>query len=241
MLAGIRIRRFSFSTGLARILLISGAVGLTNPVSVQAQPSAKSPTGATLVRLETQDGNIDICVYGDAAPHSAASFLDHVSGGHFDAAGFYRVVRFDNDRGSPKINVIQGGLLSEVQVLPPVPHETTASTGISHTDGVISLARAAPGTGSGSAFFISIGANPSLDVGGARNPDGQGFASFGRVVAGMQLVRDIQALPAIAKVDDPYVLGQILAEPVMFSASIIKSELEGELEGESEDSCATAM
>lgn len=175
---------------------------------------------AQRVRLATTLGDIDICVYPDAAPLSAGSFLAHVTGGHFDNAGFYRVVRFDNDRGAPKINVIQGGLLSEVQVLSPVVHETTDDTGLVHEDGVVSLARAAPGTGSGSAFFVSIGDNPSLDVRGARNPDGQGFATFGRVISGMDVVRDIQAMRGDQPVEDAYVEGQILEKPVLFSASV---------------------
>lgn len=94
-----------------------------------------------------------------------------------------------------KIEVIQGGLFSDERTRYfPIPHETTQATGILHKDGVISYARAEPGT-AGSEFFICMGDQPELDFGGKRNPDGQGFAAFGRVIEGMDIVRKIQRLP----------------------------------------------
>ncbi|MCJ7679342.1 MAG: peptidylprolyl isomerase, partial [Candidatus Aminicenantes bacterium] len=78
---------------------------------------------------------------------------------------------------------------------PPIGHETTETTGVKHEDGVISMARSEPGTAS-SEFFICINAQPELDFGGKRNPDGQGFAAFGRVIEGMDIVRKIQAVEA---------------------------------------------
>lgn len=166
------------------------------------------------VVLETELGAITVRVYDDRAPVSAGSFLAYVDQGLYDGAGFYRTVSPENDNGSPVISVIQGGLLDEEGALAPVVHETTDDTGILHEDGVISLARGAPGTGGGAAFFICIGAQPSLDFGGTRNLDEQGFAAFGRVVSGMDVVHAIHQSEA-GPSDDPYMDGQILGEPVV--------------------------
>jgi peptidyl-prolyl cis-trans isomerase A (cyclophilin A) len=166
------------------------------------------------VILETTAGTIELEVYPQRAPLSAGSFLAFVDAGHLDGAGFYRTVSPDNDNGSPAISVIQGGRLEDDELLPSVPHETTKDTGLLHRDGVISLARAAPGTASGAAFFICIGDQPALDFGGQRNPDGQGFATFGRVVDGMDVVRDIHQRDASAPTDSAYMRGQLLTEVV---------------------------
>ena len=166
------------------------------------------------VELETRLGTITIELYVDRAPLSAASFLDYLDKGLMDEAVFYRVVTHENDNGSPLISVVQGGLLDEAKLLPPIAHETTAATGLLHVDGAVSIARAEPGTGSAGAFFICIGDNPSLDFGGTRNPDQQGFAVFGQVVAGMDVVRAIQQLPADQPTDNEYMKGQLLREPV---------------------------
>jgi kynurenine formamidase/cyclophilin family peptidyl-prolyl cis-trans isomerase len=159
------------------------------------------------VRIRTALGDIEVEVYERKAPVTAANFLQYVDRGLFKGASFYRVVRPDNQPDNAvKIEVIQGGLrFSPGQnAFPPIEHETTARTGILHKDGVISMARSAPGSAT-SEFFICIGDQPELDFGGKRNPDGQGFAAFGRVAAGMDSVRKIQQLP-----DE----GQILKEKV---------------------------
>jgi peptidyl-prolyl cis-trans isomerase A (cyclophilin A) len=166
------------------------------------------------VTLETSLGSIDVEVYPARAPLSAGDFLRYVDRGLYAGAGFYRVVRRDNDHGRPVIEVVQGGLLDESKALPPVAHETTSETGLRHEDGTVSLARGAAGTGGGAAFFICIGPQPGLDFGAKRNSDGLGFAAFGRVVHGMDVVLRIHALPATGKADSEYVRGQILAEPV---------------------------
>lgn len=97
-----------------------------------------------------------------------------------------------------KTFLVQGGIwrnnIKLSKSLPRVPHETTAQTGIKHTDGVISLAREEPGS-AGSEFFICIGNQPGLDFGGKNNPDGQGYAAFGKVMEGMDIVRKIYRLP----------------------------------------------
>lgn len=150
------------------------------------------------VAIQTDRGVIVVEIYERQAPLTAANFLRYVDEGLFDGATFYRVVRPDNQPGNAvKIEVVQGGLefSSGRRTFPPVEHETTAKTGILHRDGVISMARDAPGTAS-SEFFICVGDQPELDFGGKRNPDGQGFAAFGRVVEGMDIVRKIQRQPA---------------------------------------------
>lgn len=174
---------------------------------------------APRVVLETALGNITVEVYPDRAPASAGSFLAFVDTGLYEGATFYRTVRRDNDRGEPVIEVIQGGLTGDDEPLPPVPHESTKDTGLRHTDGTVSLARADPGTASGAAFFICIGDQPALDFGGARNADGLGFAAIGRVVEGMDVVHAIHASPANAPTDFAYFEGQLLTEPVRIVAA----------------------
>lgn len=198
--------------GLTGTLAFALAVlGVAVPMYATERTEDDAPV---IVTLETGAGEIDVAVYVERAPLSAADFLRYVDGGLYDGAVFYRVVRADNDHGTPKIEVIQGGLLDEAKALPPIAHETTRDTGITHTEGTLSLARAAPGTGGGAAFFVCVGAQPALDFGGMRNPDGQGFAAFGRVVRGMDVVRKIHALPATAPSPSEYMAGQLLSEPV---------------------------
>jgi len=177
--------------------------------------AAAGDAAPVIVALDTTVGEIDVVVFADNAPLSAADFLRYVDRGLYHGAAFYRVVRADNDRGTPKIEVIQGGLLDEAKALPPIAHETTRDTGIAHLDGTLSLARGAPGTGGGAAFFICVGDQPALDFGATRNPDGQGFAAFGRVVRGMDVVRKIQAMKSEAPSESPYMAGQLLTEPVV--------------------------
>ena len=168
----------------------------------------------TMVVLETELGNITIEVYEEQAPISSASFLDHVDGGYFEGGAFWRTVTTENDNGSPIIVVIQGGVIGEVTDLPTVEHESTRDSGILHKDGIVSLGRSDPGTASGASFFICIGDQPALDFGAMRNPDGLGFAAFGRVVDGMDVVHAIHRREANGLSDDPYTDGQMLTEYV---------------------------
>ena len=163
--------------------------------------------------MSTDLGDIEIDVYVDKAPISAANFLQLVDGAHLDGGTFYRVVSYENDKGSPKIEVIQGGLNVEEGPFPPIEHETTEQTGILHTDGVISMARGDVGTAS-TEFFIVIGDQPALDYGEGRYQDEQGFAAYGKVVSGMDVVRAINESPADGPADSDYTKGQMLTEPV---------------------------
>lgn len=180
------------------------------------------PAAAAFVVLETSLGKMTVAVDEQRAPQSAGSFLAYVDNGLYDGAGFYRTVNPANDNGSPIISVIQGGVLDGEERLEPVPLETTQATGIQHEDGVISLARGTPDSGSGAAFFICIGAQPGLDFGGQRNPDGLGFAAFGRVVQGMEVVHTIHQQSAQGASDSPYTAGQMLDEPVMITRAYRK-------------------
>lgn len=143
--------------------------------------------------IKTELGDITVEVFEKKTPITASNFLKYVDKKHFHGASFYRVVTVDNQPNNEiKIEVIQGGIRFKegAESLPPVEHETTDKTGVLHKDGVISMARDKPGTAS-SEFFICVGDQPELDYGGKRNPDGQGFAAFGRVVKGMDVVRRI--------------------------------------------------
>lgn len=168
----------------------------------------------TMVVLETELGDITIEVYEEQAPISSGSFLDHVDGGYFEGGAFWRTVTTENDNGSPIIEVIQGGVIGEVTDLPMVEHESTRDSGILHEDGIVSLGRSDLGTASGASFFICVGDQPALDFGATRNPDRQGFAAFGKVVDGMDVVRAIHRREANGPSDDPYTDGQILTEYV---------------------------
>ena len=159
------------------------------------------------ILLESEMGEITIEVYPDKAPVTASNFLTYVDENRFDGAVFYRVVRSDNQPGdSIRIAVIQGGLYEEDHpaMLAPIVHETTKQTGILHKDGVISMARWHPGTAT-SEFFICVGDQPELDYMGKRNPDEQGFAAFGKVIDGMDVVRKIHQLPVEGQTPDPTV------------------------------------
>ena len=150
----------------------------------------------TYLLISTELGDIKVEIYTDKAPVTAANFLEYVDKNGFLNSKFYRVVRDDNQPDNEvKIDVIQGGLYSEEKMFTSIEHETTDRTGIRHVDGVISMARNEPGSAA-SEFFICIGDQPELDYGGKRNPDGQGFAAFGKVVDGMDIVRKIHQQPA---------------------------------------------
>ena len=169
---------------------------------------------AVVVTMATTYGNVTIELYPDKAPLSVKNFLLYVDAGHYDGSSFYRTVRYENDNGSPKIEVIQGGRGDAEAPFPPIAHESTEETGILHTDGVISMARDGIGTAS-SEFFICIGNQPGLDFGAIRNPDKQGFAAFGRVIAGMRVVRAIHDSPSNGVAYSAYVEGQIIENPAL--------------------------
>lgn len=150
------------------------------------------------VRVQTELGDIVVEVDQARAPLTAANFLKYVDAGHYDGGTWHRTVKMDNQPESKvKIEVIQAGVNANraKEGFPAIALERTNKTGLLHKDGVISMARGTPDSAT-SGWFICINDQPSLDFGGARNPDGQGFAAFGRVVSGMDVVRKIQAAPS---------------------------------------------
>ncbi len=142
--------------------------------------------------IETTDGTILVELYPDKAPNTVANFLKYVDAGLYTNGSFFRVTTPENEATRDvKIEVIQGGK-GEGKDFDPIAIETTEKTGILHEDGTLSMARSGPNTATNN-FFICINAQPSLDFGGKRNPDGFGFAAFGKVTKGMDIVRKIQA------------------------------------------------
>jgi len=133
-----------------------------------------------VIIIKTELGDINVELYEGDAPVTAAVTLSNQPG---------------NDI---KIEVIQGGLYEEDKMFAPIQHEPTVETGILHKNGVISMARNEPGSAT-SEFFICVGDQPELDYGGKRNPDGQGFAAFGKVISGMDVVLKIHVQPDSAQ------------------------------------------
>jgi peptidyl-prolyl cis-trans isomerase A (cyclophilin A) len=150
-----------------------------------------------IIQIRTELGDIYARLNLKRAPVTSLNFLRYIDAGMFDSSCFYRVVRMDNQpKDSILIEVIQGGRYeNDENGLPPIIHETTAKTGIRHRNATISMARSSPGSAT-SEFFICIGNQPELDFGGKRNPDGQGFAAFGKAVKGMDVVSKIHSIKA---------------------------------------------
>ena len=153
------------------------------------------------IRIETSLGVIEAEIDSAKAPHTAANFLRYVDAGAYTSSRFHRTVRGDNQpNDTSRIAVIQASIdtTTGARNQAAIALERTSVTGLRHLDGTLSMARSGPDTAT-SSFFICIGDQPSLDFGGRRNPDGQGFAAFGRVTHGMEVVRAIQMAPAEAQ------------------------------------------
>jgi peptidyl-prolyl cis-trans isomerase A (cyclophilin A) len=163
-------------------------------VSVLILIAVTSPQALPHVVVQTDLGEIELEIDTVRAPATAANFLKYVDAGLYDGGLFHRTVRPDNQREKPiKIAVIQGAANAarKSEFFPPIALERTNKTGVLHKDGTVSMARAGVDTAT-EEFFICVGDQPELDFGGKRNPDGQGFAAFGRVVRGIDIVRRIQ-------------------------------------------------
>jgi peptidyl-prolyl cis-trans isomerase A (cyclophilin A) len=156
------------------------------------------------VAFRTDLGDFVVEVDEGRAPASARNFLRYVDAGRYRGGAFHRTVNTspDNQPGKAvKIDVVQAGA-APGKDFPPVALERTRDTGLTHVDGAVSMARDGPDTAT-SDFFVCVGPQPELDHGGRRNPDGQGFAAFGRVVSGMDVIRRIHAAPARGQSLDP--------------------------------------
>jgi peptidyl-prolyl cis-trans isomerase A (cyclophilin A) len=158
---------------------------------------AAQPRKNPVVVFETEKGAIEVEIDAVRAPVSADNFLKYVDANFYDGGNINRAVRPDNTmRHDIEIQVIQFQIdpARRREEFPPVPLERTSVTSLKHLDGTLSMARSGPDTATGS-FAIVIGDQPEMDFGGRRNPDGQGFAAFGRVVHGMDVVKSMQASP----------------------------------------------
>ena len=156
------------------------------------------------VLIRSSAGDIELELYPDKAPKTVAAFLSYVDSGFYQPASFYRVLNDENQpSNAPKSSLIQGGIwrtnYKKAAAVSGVRHETTQQSGILHKNGTISLARTDTGTAK-TEFFICLGDQPGLDFGGENNPDKQGYAAFGRVVKGMNVVNTIYKRPE----DDQY-------------------------------------
>jgi len=186
--------------GLFTVFLYVLCASVVNPAAATRAEAQALPR----VVIQTELGNIEVEIDSIHAPVTSANFLRYVDLGFYRFGRFYRTVRADNQPDTKvKISVVQAGLDTlRVKDFPPIKLERTSVTKLSHRDGTISMARNGPDTAT-SDFFICVGDQPSLDYGGKRNPDGQGFAAFGRVLLGMDLVQRIQAGHAQLQALDP--------------------------------------
>ena len=192
---------------MLRRAFIALALSLLWPALAAAQdaPATAPPPALPRVVLETSAGRLVIEVNDRAAPVTSANFLTYVDERRFDGATFYRAMKLAPDRG-----LVQGGTNNDpARVLPPIAHEPTTQTGLSHVDGAVSMARYEPGTATGD-FFISVGATPSYDAGRTYSMDAFGFAVFGKVVEGMEAVRAILVAPTSATEGEGFMRGQML-------------------------------
>ncbi|HEY2662013.1 MAG TPA: peptidylprolyl isomerase [Caulobacteraceae bacterium] len=204
-----------------RGLLAAGLVLAAGPALAQSQtpapasapPAPLAPPEAGIVRvaLRTGKGLIVLDLNQGKAPITAGNFLRYVDLRRFDGASFYRASRI---QGAPETGVVQGGLRNDpAKVLKPIAHESTLKTGLSHKDGAISMGRRAPGTAT-SDFFICVGDQTYFDADPAAKGDNLGFAAFGYVVQGMDVVRTILALPTSATGGVGVMRGEMLKPPV---------------------------
>ncbi|HEX8273418.1 MAG TPA: peptidylprolyl isomerase [Longimicrobiaceae bacterium] len=164
------------------------------------------------VELRTELGTIRIEVDSARAPATAANFLRYVREGRYEGATFYRVRRDPVQLMQPPTGIVQGGLWygDSTRLLPPVRFESTQRTGLRHTDGTVSMARFEELDGARAEFFVTLGEQPHLDF---RGPGKEGYAAFGRVTAGMEVVRAIRDLPAT---------GERLRTPIRFTAEMVQ-------------------
>lgn len=164
------------------------------------------------VVITTNYGAIEAELFPDKAPKTVASFLNYVDSGLYKNSSFYRVVFVESPVSSYNFGLIQGGIWqsnnAKAAALPGIPHESPKQTGLSHTDGTLSLARGVAGSAN-SEFFICVGDQTQYDSSSTTNPDGLGYAAFGRVTRGMDIVRKIHSQPSD---------GQTFIQPIIITA-----------------------
>ncbi|WP_136162135.1 peptidylprolyl isomerase [Sphingomonas flavalba] len=193
-----------------RFAALALILALAAPAFAQDAAPAPTPTPppaeTVAVVLETSAGAITLALEKERAPVTTANFLRYVDQKKLDGTTFYRAVNVVADFG-----LIQGGTIGEAKrTLPPIAHEPTSTTGLTHTDGTISMARAEPGTAAGD-FFITVGDMPSMDADPSQPGDNAGYAAFGHVIAGMDVVRGILAAPTSPTEGEGSMIGQMLS------------------------------
>lgn len=176
------------------------------PPAPAVAPPAPRPEPATVrVTLVTAEGPIVVAVETERAPVTAANFLKYVDGKRLDGTAFYRAANI-----APGFGLVQAGTRNDPRkTLPAIRHEPTSATGLHHGGGTLSMARAAPGTASGD-FFIVVGDMPTMDADPAAPGDNLGFAAFGHVVEGMDIVRRILTAPTSPTEGEGAMKGQML-------------------------------
>jgi peptidyl-prolyl cis-trans isomerase A (cyclophilin A) len=174
------------------------------------RPALADDDGLARVRLKTGKGDIVLALETAKAPITAKNFLRYVDAKRFDHASFYRVSHAPQD---PSVGLVQGGVKGDpAKLFKPIAHESTAKTGLTHKDGTLSMARGRPGTATAE-FFICLGDHPGFDAGGPGG-DADGFAAFGQVEDGMDVVRVIFDLPTSPTAGVGALKGQMLHPPV---------------------------
>lgn len=159
----------------------------------------REPHEGIRVRIETKFGDMEAELYPKKAPITVAAFMRNVDSGYYHNTSFYRILSDDNQvTGAPHSYLIQGGLWETnpdlEKRIPLIPHEPTNKTGLRHIAGALSMARNTPGTAS-SEFFICLKEQPGFDFGGENNPDGAGYAVFGKIISGMETLKKIYEQP----------------------------------------------
>ena len=199
------MRKGILASTIAILLIAAGACAESAEEAPQGAEESAQETGMVRVIISTDFGDIEVDIDTGNAPGTSANFLRYVDAGHYDGGQFHRTVTMDNQpNDNVRIEVIQASVNEEFaeQGFDPIPMERTSVTGLRHVDGAISMARGQPDSAT-SSFFFCINDQPSLDFGGNRNPDLQGFAAFGQVVSGMDVVRTIQGQPYEAQALTP--------------------------------------
>lgn len=180
----------------------------TNNNAAAAPARAEPLPDVVRVRIETDLGPILVALDHKRAPLTTANFVRYAQEGRFDGTTFYRAAKTP---GAPGHGFVQGGIRRDYRrMLPPIPHEPTSETGLRHREGTISMARAEDGAGAIGDFFITASDMPAMDAHGGA----PGYAAFGRVVEGMDVVRRILAAPTVANAGRGATRGQILDSPV---------------------------
>jgi peptidyl-prolyl cis-trans isomerase A (cyclophilin A) len=211
------MNRIPIRRGLAALLLtlpallcVAQEAAAPAPAPAETTPlvEAPKPPATVAVLLHTALGDVQVAVEIERAPITARNLLRYVDTKRFDNITFYRVVKVTEDG---KYGMVQGGQRDQQRVFPKIAHESPAKTGLSHVDGTISMGRNAPGTAAADFFFV-IGALTALDG----KPDGSdpGYAAFGHVTAGMDVLHAILELPTSQEANNPAMKGQMLAQPV---------------------------